>query len=170
MGNSKSRTTRTTRITSRSYDEVASIPPSEIMRGLFRKFEKLLDSMEEQVRAFQAAGMQCKSLSALTDELASTIEEMHQRMSLIGGPSYTDWSAVMELLAKDLANIKEQSLRKLGEACCKSKDAECRDAVLHVLGRVKEARGRIEEASANLDPDVDPPSESEIPEPELYTS
>jgi len=125
------------------------------VHDIFVKLEELVRAMDEEVEAFQEAGMHCEGLSKMTSVLDARLGEIEIKLSMFDDPRYSGWKETMRLLYNDLAGIKEKSLRKLGEACCKSKGGhECRAKVVHVIESLKVVKKAIEDAHAKVNQDL----------------
>ena len=109
-----------------------------------------MNAMEEEVNAFREAGMSCEGLSDLETRVNAHVDSIEKALDQFEGPSWAQWRSMLEPISDDMALIKEKSLRKLGEACCKSKEEDCKEAVLKVLESVKAVKRVTAETLSKL--------------------
>jgi len=132
----------------------ADTQATAMVNRVFSSFQRLIDGMQDEITAFERNGLKCDDLVDLTTNMNAHVSAIEKTLAQFEAPSWKQWLSVLEPISKDMAGIKEKSLRKLGEACCKSADEECKEEVLKVLNGVKETKKTIEEALVKVRRDL----------------
>jgi len=125
-----------------------------LVNRAFSTFETLLDAMENEIIAFERNGMKCQDLIELGGRVNAHVGAIEEALTQFGAPSHKEWFSLLDPISGDMALLKEKSLRKLGEACCKSADDECKQEVLKVLNGVKATKKIIAETNVEVTRDL----------------
>jgi hypothetical protein len=125
-----------------------------LVNRAFATFQGLLDAMEKEIIAFERNGVKCEDLIGLGTSVNAHISAIEEALAEFETPSWEQWFSLLEPVSGDMALLKEKSLRKLGEACCKSADEECKKEVLKVLNRVKATKKMIAETLVTVTRDL----------------
>ena len=125
-----------------------------LVSGVFGSFQRLMNGLQDEITAFERNGLKCDDLIDLTTHVNAHINAIEETLAQFEAPPWKQWLSVLRPISNDMALIKEKSLRKLGEACCKSADEECKEQVLKVLHGVKETKKIIGETLVKLTRDL----------------
>ena len=133
----------------------------EISEAFFRISGEVLFLLQDAIQKFQGqdSKLTCPTLLELGTNLGETLSKMEATLQSVPKGWGEDDDATMELIVdttKILKGIKEKSLQKLGQACCKNegRPEECALVVAHLLEKIKELSSIIKATHMQLFPIV----------------
>jgi ABC-type uncharacterized transport system ATPase subunit len=130
----------------------------ETMNRVLQLCEEVLYLLNEAVKVFQGTGWdKCKTLKGLRTKLVISIYRLEAEMKLPRAKKDAALMRLLPILSAQLRAVKEKSLQKLGEVCCKEganleESQECAAAVADLQKMLRALSSAVESALGPKEP------------------